>query len=196
MKKYKTSLLVALVSAFGFVGCVAEDDFSLPEIGKIIYFEDFQDAATHEQWTNFTEIGSKEWIATEYSGNVYYEFSPFQSGDNINVGWFVSPAIDIELASKKNLTFEVAHHHVVNTENNYIQAYISTDFDGENVLAATWTEFDFNKPTPALSNYEFIKSGAVDISEYSGTIYVAFKVTGGTDSQNAGAYMIDNVRVF
>ena len=196
MRKYKISLLTALVATFGLVGCVSEDDAVLPEIGKIVYFEDFQDETTYEQWTNFAEVGSKEWIPVEFRGNIYYEFTPFQSGDTVNVGWFVSPAIDVELASTKRLTFEVAHHHVINTENNFIQAYISTDFDGENVLGATWTEFDFNKPTPALSNYEFIRSGPIDLSEYTGTIYVAFKVTGGTASQNAGAYMIDNVRVF
>lgn len=196
MKKYKISLLATLATTLGFVGCVSEDDVVLPEIGRIVYFEDFQDTATHENWTNVTEIGSKSWGPQEHNGNVYYEFSPFQSGNELNIGWFVSPAINTEEASLKRLTFEVAHHHVINTENNYIQAYISTDFDGENVLAATWTEFGFNKPTPAIQNYEFIKSGIIDLSDYSGTIYVAFKVTGGTDSQNAGAYMIDNVRVF
>ena len=197
MKKYKISLLTALVATFGFVGCVAEDDAVLPEYGKIIYFEDFQNPETFEQWSTFAEVGTKEWISLEHNGNYYFEFTPFQSGEEVNVGWLVSPAIDIDNASLKRLTFEVAQHHVINTENNYIQAYISTDFDGENVTTATWTEFDFNKPSAtAATNYDFIKSGPVDISEYTGTIYIAFKVTGGTATQNAGAYQIDNIRVF
>ena len=73
---------------------------------------------------------------------------------------------------------------------------VSTDFDGTNVLGATWEPVAANLPSQANSWYEFVDSGLIDISEYSGTLYVAFKVVGsGTDLDLDGAYQIDDYKI-
>lgn len=70
----------------------------------------------------------QKWFSTSYQGKAYYEFSPFNSNETLNVAWFVTPAINVDKAVKKRLTFQTAQHHVVNVENNFLEVFISTDF--------------------------------------------------------------------
>ena len=45
--------------------------------------------------------------------------------------------------------------------------------------------------------YDFVPSGEVDLSSYSGNLYIAFKYVGsGTNTQLDGGYFVDDVRVF
>lgn len=192
---------IALLTIAGlFTACSPEDEQELPQYSPTIYLEDFQkviDGTFDETlFTNVAESGTKKWFSNSYNGNAYYEFSPFNSNEALNIAWFVTPAINLDSAVKKRLTFQSAQHHVVNTENNYLQVFVSTNFTGD-VTTATWNELTFNGPkTGSGFNYDFFNSGAVDLSQYSGNIHIAFKATGGTASANAGAYMIDNIKVF
>lgn len=202
MKTLKNIFPIAAVAfASLFVACSPEDEQELPLYSPTIYFEDFQkviDGTFDESaFVNVAEVGTKKWFSNSYKENAYYEFSPFQSNETVNVAWFVTPAINLNAAVKKRLTFQTAQHHVVNTEKNYLQVYVSTNFTGD-VATATWHELEnFNKPQVGSGfNYDFFNSGAIDLSAFSGNIHIAFKATGGTASANAGAYMIDNIKVF
>lgn len=201
MKKINYIFPIAAIALTSlFTACNPEDEQVLPQINNTIYLQDFQgilDGTFDETpFTNFAEQGTKKWFATSYKDNGYYEFSPFNSKEEVNVGWFITPEINLDLANAKRLTFQSAQHHVVNTEKNYLQVFISTNFTGD-VATATWKEVTF-KPAEIGSgnNYDFFNSGAVSLKEFSGNIHIAFKATGGTASANAGSYMIDNIKVF
>ena len=57
-------------------------------------------------------------------------------------------------------------------------------------------EISANLPTQNDSWYTFKDSGLVDLSSYTGTLYVGFKVTGsGNDQTSDGAYMLDDFKV-
>lgn len=201
MKKFKNIIPVAVFAIANlFTSCVSEDDQNLPNYNPVIFNEDFQaiPAGTFDasQWVIQEEAGSKKWFATSYNGNGYFEFSPFNSGETVNIGWLVTPAISIDQAKAKRLTFNIAQHHVVDTTNNYLSLYISTDFAGD-VTTATWVEKSIKlPPVGSANNYDFFNSGIVDLSEFSGTIYIGFKAVGGTATVNAGAYQIDDIKVF
>lgn len=197
--KYIFPLAVATLAGL-FTACSPEDDQELPQYSPTIYFEDFQGIIDENfdetPFTNVAEVGTKTWFPQSFDNNGYYEFSPFNSNETLNVAWFITPAINLDNATKKRLTFQTAQHHVLNTENNFLQVLISTDFSGD-VTTANWTEVSFNAPkTGSSNNYDFFNSGIVDLSTFSGNIYIAFKATGGTAQENAGAYMIDNIKVF
>ncbi|WCM41384.1 DUF5017 domain-containing protein [Flavobacterium sp. CBA20B-1] len=201
MKKIKFLFPVAVIALVSvFAACSPEDEQELPTYSPTIYMEDFQkviDGTFDEsKFTNIAETGTKKWFSTSYQGNAYYEFSPFNSNETLNVAWFVTPAINVDTAVKKRLTFQSAQHHVVNVENNFLEVLISTDFTGD-VTTATWKSVTFNGPKIGSGfNYDFFNSGVINLQEYTGNIYIAFKATGGTASANAGAYMIDNIKVF
>lgn len=199
MKNYFKLLVPALFMLT--ISCTDDGDTELPGvIVRPIYSEDFDGvpAFNFENWTNFAEAGSKTWFLNSFSGNNYVEFSSFGSGDSSNIGWLVSPAINIDEAAKKRVTFQSAQHHATNAGNT-LDLLVSTDFDGTNVTTAHWTVLPFNKPQyTSATNYDLVNSGGINLSAYSGTIYLAFRVVGNglTNSDFDGGFEIDNVKVF
>lgn len=146
-------------------------------------------------WTNFAETGSEFWTEQLFGGNGYAEFSGYRTGDDVNVGWLVSPGIDMDSQTNEFLNFQIAQHHLDSADNT-LEVFVSTDFDGTNVTAATWEAVSANLPVMSDSWYAFKDSGLVDLSSYSGTLHVAFKVTGsGNDETLDGAYMLDDFKV-
>lgn len=170
------------------------DDFS------IVLEEDFNSAIDNTNlniadWTNFAEEGGELWTEQTFSGNGYAEFSGFSTGDAVNIGWLISPGINMDAQENEFLNFFTAQHHLDSSANT-LEVSVSTDFDGVNVLSATWEPISANLATMNDSWYAFKDSGLIDISSYSGTLYVAFKVTGsGTDTQLDGAYHVEDFKI-
>jgi hypothetical protein len=166
------------------------------------FSEDFQTAVNSTTlnilgWTNVATVGTKLWQEKTYQGNGYAELSAFGSGSAVNESWLVSPPIDMDSHTAEVLIFKVAQHHLdVDSPLNSLKVYISTNFTG-NVTTATWTQITVPLPTQATSWYQFVSSGAVDLSTYTGNINVAFKFTGsGTVTTLDGAFQVDDFKVF
>ena len=165
-----------------------------------LIFEDFQTASNNTNldltgWSNFAEEGSRVWREKVYSGNGYAEFSTYNAPDDVNIAWLVSPGIDLDAQGVEFLIFKMAQHHLTSVDNT-VEVLVSTDYDGSDVLSATWNSVAATLPTQSNSWYDFIDSGLVDLSSYSGTLYVGFKVTGsGTDDNLDGAYQLDDFTI-
>ena len=145
-------------------------------------------------WVNFAEVGGELWTEQLFSGNGYVEFSGFRTGDDVNIGWLVTPAFDLTGATDAFVNFKLAQHHLDDEDNNTLEVFVSTDFDGSNVTAATWEKLDVPIPGEDVSWYAFQDVGLVDVSSYSGILYVAFKYVGsGTNTSLDGGYFVDDV---
>jgi len=200
MKNNFKTLFIAALTAFMAVGCVDDDDTKLPYYDVLPLFQDFntgndEDLLATPGWLPYVEVGAAKWKQQVYSSNGYAEFNPYQSGDVLNVGWLISPKFELAAGHKRKFKFQSAESYVTDAANK-IEVYISSDFDGTNVATATWTKLDATLPQPYGTNFAFVDSGDIDISAYSGSLYVAFKVTGGTNGSIDGAYQIDNVAIF
>jgi hypothetical protein len=206
MKNYLKTALAAVLFAGTFTSC-SDDDTALPPTAYATYSEDFgaYDVDTNTYtfdfatagWTVFAEAGTKNWFINDFDDNVYLEFSSFNSGNASNIGWLITPAINIDQAKLKRVIFQSAMHHATSLDNKF-EVLVSTNFDGTNVLAADWEKKTFRTPELLGSggvNYTFVNSGAVDLSEYSGEIYIAFRVIGNSTTQTGG-FQIDNVKIF
>ncbi|QOD60155.1 choice-of-anchor J domain-containing protein [Polaribacter haliotis] len=146
-------------------------------------------------WTNVATEGNELWTEQIFSGNGYAEFSGFRSGDAVNVGWLISPAIDMSASSNVFLSFKSAQHHL-DSDANTLEVFVSTDFDGTDVAGATWQPISANLANRSDSWYAFKDAGLTDLSSYTGTLYVGYKYTGsGTDTELDGAYMIDDFKI-
>ncbi len=167
---------------------------------QALFQEEFQHVQDNtdfnfEGWINFAETGTKLWSEQEFGGNGYAEFGAFHSGDQSNISWLITPGIVMDSQIGESLTFKTAQHHISSKENT-LEVFVSTNFDGANVLAATWKPIGATLATGNDSNYKFINSGSIDLSSYSGTLYLAFKYTGsGKDSDLDGAYMVDDIKI-
>ena len=145
-------------------------------------------------WVNYNEVGGEYWTEQVYNGNGYAEFSAFRTYDDVNIGWLVAPAFDLTTASTAYVSFKLAQHHVSDEINNPLEVFVSSDFDGSNVTAATWTKLNVAIPGQSASWYAFQDSGLIDVSAYSGNLYLAFKYTGsGNNTDLDGGYFVDDV---
>jgi len=167
-----------------------------------IISEDFQSGTDNSNlnilgWVNFAEVGGELWTEQVFNNIGTAEFSSYNTNDDVNIGWLISPSIDMDAQNNEFLNFKTAQHHLdVDSPDNSIKVLVSTDFDGSDVLAATWEELSAIFPTESTSWYQLIDSGLIDISSYTGTLYVAFKVNGsGNDGTLDGAFQIDDFNI-
>jgi hypothetical protein len=149
-------------------------------------------------WANIVQKGTLFWKGTVYSGNGYAEFNISGTKVVSNVAWLISPKIDMDKHTNEILTFRAAQHHLdVDSQLNSLEVYVSTNFDGLNVANATWIQVLAKLPKQATPWYQFVGSGAVDLSSYKGKINIAFKYTGsGKNLALDGAFQVDDVQVF
>lgn len=198
MKNILKSFL-AIVAVSIAVSC--SDDTEIAPFKPLIFSEDFPEPeidynATFdfEGWTNFAETGTKLWIERDFNNDGYIQFSPFGSGQASNIGWAITPAITIQEEANAVLSFSSASNFVDNPENK-LEVFISTNYDGINVLAATWVELDAVVADNTTNNYTYIPSGEIDLSSYAGTVHIAFKVTGNGTTLD-GLFQVDKVKVY
>lgn len=149
-------------------------------------------------WINYAEAGDVVWTEQVYSGNGYAEFNPYNSGDSSNIGWLITPGIDLDAQEGEILTFETEHAYP-DAGHDPLDVMISTDFDGTEagINSATWTEltFDVSYLVDFGTWFNFTSSGDIDISGYSGTAYIAFRYTGSDTSNQNMTLHVENVRV-
>lgn len=197
--KFIKSLFFLSLSLGVFTSCVSEDEFDIPNIIPVLFSEDFNEIDFNEvldypNWTNFAEAGTKLWIERDFNDDGYAQFSSFQSGNASNIGWLISPGINMDATEGEILTFQSASNFVDNPANK-LEVFVSTDYDGTNVLAATWIPLDATVADNTTNGYTYIPSGQIDLSSYSGTLHIAFKVTGNTTTLD-GLFQVDKIKVF
>jgi len=184
------------------------DDVSMENsrctLAETIFEETFDDAVDNTNldttgWVNFAEEGSELWTEQVYSSNGYAEFTAYGTGESSNIGWLITPGVDLDSYSSVTLTFQTEHAYP-DDGHDALDVLISTDWDGteSGITNATWTTLEFTSSLDADFDtwYSFTNSGNIDISSYSGTAYIAFKYTG-SDTNNLNTTMhVDNVAVF
>jgi len=152
-------------------------------------------------WTNFAETGTRVWrvITTTDSGNSGSKIASmgaFNSGQASNIVWLISPAINLDTQDLEFLNFQSSNSF---SDDSELEVLISTNWDGTtgNISSASWASL----PAAVVSDGEYfqnwVDSGLIDLSGYSGTVYIAFKYIGGDNAANTidGNYEIDNFKV-
>ncbi|RIA10441.1 uncharacterized protein DUF5017 [Flavobacteriaceae bacterium MAR_2010_72] len=177
-----------------------------PSNFSILISEDFQSSINNANvnitgWTNFAEAGTRVWrvITTSDSGNSGSKIASmgaFNSGQESNIAWLISPSINLDAQGLEFLNFQSSNSF---SDNSELEVLISTNWDGTtgNISSANWTAL----PAAIVSDSEYfqnwVDSGLVDLSGYSGTAYIAFKYIGGDNAANNfdGNYEIDNFKI-
>jgi hypothetical protein len=140
-------------------------------------------------WVNKAVKGTRTWLTKTFSGNAFAEATAFQSADVENEMWLITPGI--KGADAKTLTFESAQAFY---KHDGLTVYLSTDFNGSDIGNATWKKLTFKMPGAADANYDWVQSGSIDVSGYSGTIYIGFQLKG-DKATNTTTFRLDNVKV-
>ncbi len=202
MKRNKILLIMGLITFLSLSGCSPEGDIKTPYLRPMIFMEDFSVGAKDNitlatpNWENIAEVGTAKWKAQVYNGNAYAEFTSYQSGNLTNIGWLVSPKINMDAQEGEKLEFITSQSYVSDSANS-LEVLIATDYDGTNLTTANWQPAGAILPSTSSAYFLFIKSGLIDLSGYTGNINIAFKVKGsGTNPALDGGYQIDNIRIY
>lgn len=162
--------------------------------------EDFEDGAVAnnediaiEGWTNYAEEGTRIFIGKYFADedNNYAQMSAYNSGEAANVAWLVTPGVTMDATSLLSFRSNAGYQNA-----EVWSLWISTDYDGSDVLSATWTELAFDEPSAPSNGYgTWTPSGDIDLSAYDGeTAFIAFKYTGG-DPDATTTWQVDDVVV-
>jgi hypothetical protein len=173
----------------------------------VVFEEDFESMPTYTSiasngWTNFAEVGGRDWrvIVTSDSGNSGSQiasFGAYNSGDAENIAWLITPSIDLDSYSNEFATFQSSNSF---SDDSELELLISSDWDGTeaNITSATWTSLSGTIVDDSEYYQNWVDSGTIDLSSYSGSVYIAFKYIGGDNSADTidGNYEIDNFIVY
>ena len=140
-------------------------------------------------WTTISVVGSQVWDRDNSYGiggspcasMTGYEGQPYENDD-----WLISPALDLDSYNNEILVFQ----NSLGYTGPELQLKISTDYDGGgDPYSATWSNESF---TMSTGFFEWMESGEIDLSGYSGSaVYVAFQFTS-TDSESA-TWEVDDI---
>lgn len=160
--------------------------------------EDFSSLAAYDPisnldgWTSYVPIGTREWVAKEHTGEIYAQATSYNSKEK-NEMWMFTPKINLDGMTHPKFVFDNACAYWTH---DGLQVLISTDYDGNNPVDATWTPLNATIAGQGSSNYVFISSGVIDLSAYSGQAYIAFKYQGDDTNGETTSYQIDNVKLY
>lgn len=205
----KTNYLLYIINCIIILivtSCTPEDDIKNPDFNPLLFSEDFSKGAIDntvlniEGWRNIAEVGTVQWKTQIFSSNPSAEFSSFQPDpkkqEPVNIGWLISPSINMDGVDGEILQFQASQSYVSSGANS-LEVFIATDFNGTNVATANWQPIAANLPTTSSPFFEFIKSGEIDLSSFTGNINIAFKVKGsGTNIALNGTYQVDAIRIY
>jgi len=166
-------------------------------ISEFPYFEDFEELNVKSSlslncWENRIEAGSKEWSASEYNDNKFATISAYNSGDDTNIAWLISPPFNFDIYDNENLNFETKVGYFKHAG---LTLWISEDYNGNNFATANWTQLYATFADQPTNGYgtSWTHSGDVNLSSISGEAYIAFKYTGSDTNGETTTFQIDNV---
>ncbi|MCK4289107.1 MAG: choice-of-anchor J domain-containing protein [Bacteroidales bacterium] len=159
--------------------------------------EDFESQTNNEDiaiegWQNVAMEGSRLWRGKEYDDNIYAQATSYGS-DEDNECWLITPGINLSAMNNPEFSFVTAKAYWVH---NGLSVLISTDFNGVNIASATWTDLGATITGENDPDHEWILSGVISLSSYSGTAYIAFKYVGSGLSGQTSSYRVDNVLLY
>ncbi len=141
-------------------------------------------------WLNIAIQGNRVWRGASFSGDKFCQATAFQSGLNNMESWMISPGLDLSV--QRTLSFETSAGF---WRHNGLTAWVSTNFDGQNVGSATWTQLTFALPAQNPSGYsDFVPSGNITLPISNNKSYIAFKYVGNTTT-NTTTWRFDDVKV-
>ncbi len=145
-------------------------------------------------WTNFREAGTKSWKSyfDSDSSSRAARIGSFFSRNSSTISWLITKGVNLDATTQEFLSFETSSSFADDSE---LEVLISTDWNGTTarILTATWSALPATIISDSEPSVNWVHSGYVDLSTYTGTVYIAFKYTGSGDASFDGTFELDNV---
>ncbi len=173
-------------------------DYDAPEepiIPVTELFYDFgdgtkSDAINLNNWKTINSIdgADKQWSYAEFSGNMYAQMSGYNGTYETYTSWMISPALDIDGASNKKVSFKTAKAYWSAT--TQFKVYLLNGTDPATAMKIELT--DAVLASEADANNAWVESGEIDLSAYSGYKYIAFYYHGEGSTGSSTTIRVDD----
>ncbi|MCU4155977.1 hypothetical protein J1N10_08310 [Carboxylicivirga sp. A043] len=163
--------------------------------------EDFEsgndyDPASINNWTVAKVLGDRDWQIRKYTDNAsgtsnnYAQASAHNGNADDYEYWLITPAIDMDNATNKTMSFETAKAYWNSTSS--LEVYV---MDGTDPAAATVEQItSATIAQESDADHTFVASGNVDLSAQTGTKYIGFKYVAKGGASNSTTFRIDNFK--
>lgn len=141
-------------------------------------------------WANIAVKGTRLWRGKIFQSNHYAQATAFGDTGAEMEAWLITPSITLDEAKKIN--FETAKSFHVH---DGLSVWVSSNFSGTNVTGATWVPLSVVIATAASADNEWIPSGNIDLSGFTGPVRVGFKYVGSGPGGQTTTFRVDNVIV-
>jgi hypothetical protein len=145
-------------------------------------------------WQNIAENTKPQFVGGNFSSSYFATISAYKTSETVVKTWLITPAINLDTTTNEALTFATIDGY---DNGATLQVFISSNYDGgSNPENATWTQLPAAISSGHTSSYAttFLPSGSVDISSFSGNVYIAF-VYQGADPAHTTTYEISSIKV-
>lgn len=191
--------LVALVGRFNDdwqlyirnTGEVNFDERRFGDVDTLLYqgFDGIENgtSANITGWENIAKTGILSWLGSNNGTSATIRIA---GDDNENATWLITPSMTLTASS---LQFKSRAGMLTGAS---LGVFISNDYTGDgNPQNATWTELTAEIATaPSGSFGDWTESGIVNLSEYTGSAYIAFKYS--SDAGQSGQFYLDDILIF
>ncbi len=141
-------------------------------------------------WQNIAVQGTRFWRGASFSGDKFASATAYNSNLTSMETWLITPSLDLKV--QRTLSFETSSGY---WKHDGLTVWVSTNFDGQNVGTATWTQLNFTLPAQDPNGYSnFVPSGNIALPISNSKGYVAFKYVGNT-STNTTTWRFDDVKM-
>ncbi|MBD5170519.1 MAG: hypothetical protein HDT07_00705 [Bacteroidales bacterium] len=185
---------------FGTAGVKSTSDFKIDGAGStpagpvdpVSSIDQNFDASTAipAGWSQIQVAGNKAWYVATFQENNYAAMTGYKGTAPFDQ-YLLTPPIDMSKVTDKTLTFDTQVNGYGSTTSK-IEVLVLTDAD---LAKATATVLDAKFATAPASGYsDWVNSGKIDLSKFTGTVYVAFRYSATTDA-NYATWCVDNVKL-
>lgn len=139
-------------------------------------------------WTVIDAQGKATWFTYTYGGTTFASCTAYNktAGDNGFDSWLITPGLDLDKMAEKVCSFTSM---VGYSGEGTLEVFILSSADPS---TATLTKLNANIPQPNGSWSDWIPSGNIDLSAFSGIVYLGFRYTASV-STGYTTYRVDNV---
>ena len=143
-------------------------------------------------WSQVQVSGDKTWYVTTFQENNYAAMTGYKGTKPPFDQWLLTPPVDMSKATDKVLSFRT-QFAPYGSKTSVFEVYVLNDADP--AKATVKDKLSPKLPTSATSTYsDWVESGELDLSKYTGTVYVAFRYYA-TQDANYATWCVDNVKV-
>ena len=150
-------------------------------------------------WTNYIEAGSRDWFVktssdSQNSGSKMVSLGSYNTGDASTIAWLITPVIDLDAQGVEFVKFISSNSY---SDSSELELLISTEWDGteSTIESSSWETLNANIVSDGEFYQNWVDSGLVDLSLFSGNGYIAFKYIGSGQPSFDGTYEIDDFQV-